>query len=71
MTPAVPFAEPSSPYPAGTTSANTNYGIERPDFNNVQDRSMPVGPADGDPGAPTPGPNFGTGTWLGEWGGRK
>jgi hypothetical protein len=61
--PAVPFSEPENPYPAGTTSASTNLGRAV----NTLDRSMPLGPADGDPGAPLPGaPTFG-GTWLGEW----
>jgi len=60
--PVVPFSYPSNPYPPGTTSASTNYGRDT----NTLDRGMPVGPNDGDPGAPTPGPEFG-GTWLGEW----
>jgi len=57
------FAFPTNPYPAGTTSASTNFGRDT----NTVDRSMPVSPADGNPAEPMPGsPEF-MGTWLGEW----
>jgi len=56
------FSMPTNPMPAGTQAANTNYGRDT----NTLDRSMPL--SMGGTNEQVVGPDFGEGTWLGEWG---